>query len=77
MNATDGAWLSLFLVALLGSLLFLRIKFPNASRTSETGVLLTLTVLFFSICSCFLSPHKPGASTTPPSEQAEQTVLVR
>jgi len=57
MNSADDVWLRLLLVALFGTLLFLRIKFPKASRRAETTVLLFATILFFSICNFFSSPH--------------------
>ena len=59
MNSPDEAWLSLFVIALFGSLLFLRMKFPNASRGSETVVLLSATLLFFWICNSLLKPGTP------------------
>jgi hypothetical protein len=62
MSAVDEAWLSLLLVALFGFLLFLRLRFPNASRGSETAVLVAATILFFSICNLF--PRQPGPSDT-------------
>jgi hypothetical protein len=62
MSPTDEAWLSLLLLALFGSLLFLRLRFPNASRGSETAVLAALTVLFVSICNYFLSPRNVAHS---------------
>jgi hypothetical protein len=70
MGPADEAWLSLFLVALFGLLLFLRIKFPNASRGSETAALVIATILFFSICNLFPNPDKPSAPT---GRQATQT----
>lgn len=59
MSSADEVWLSLLLVALFGLLLSLRWRFPNASRGSETAVLVAATVLFFSICNFFLSPRNP------------------
>ena len=60
MSPTDEAWLSLLLIALFGTLLFLRLRFPKASRGSETAVLIAATILFFSICNFFLSPNGPS-----------------
>ena len=65
MNSADDAWLSLLLVALFGLLLFLRVRFPNASTRSETLVLVAATVLFFSICNAFLGPNRSAAQTMP------------
>lgn len=53
MNTSDDIWLCLLLVALLGSLLYLRSRFPKISRVRETTVLLVATILFFSICGFF------------------------
>ena len=58
MNSPDEVWLSLLLLALFGLLLFLRVKFPDASRGRETTVLVVATILFFSICNLFL--RSPG-----------------
>jgi len=60
MNSTDEAWLSLLFVGLFGFLLFLRTKFPNASKSSETAVLIIATILFFSLCNLFQRPHNPS-----------------
>jgi hypothetical protein len=57
------AWLNLVLVALFGLLLFLRMKFPKASRRSETAVLLSATILFFLICNSFLPLRNPPRAT--------------
>jgi predicted branched-subunit amino acid permease len=57
MSPADEVSLSLLLVALFGLLFVLRIKFPDASRGSETAVLLSVIVLFFSICNFFSSPR--------------------
>jgi len=54
MGSADEAWFSLVLVALFALLSFLRTRFPNASRGSETAVLLIATILFFSIGNFFL-----------------------
>jgi hypothetical protein len=45
MDSADEAWLSLLLVALFGLLLFLRIKYPDASKGAETAVLVGATIL--------------------------------
>jgi hypothetical protein len=60
MSSVDDVWLSLLLIALFGTLLFLRRSFPNASRGSETAVLVAATILFFSICDRFLGARSPG-----------------
>ena len=65
MNSADEAWLSLLLVALFGLLLFLRIKYPDASKGAETAVLVGATILFFSICNVFLSPQPTGCGNRP------------
>lgn len=57
MSSADEIVLTLLLLALFGTLWFLRLRFPNASRHSETGVLILATVLFFSICNFFLGPR--------------------
>jgi hypothetical protein len=56
MQPAAGLSFSLLVVILLGVLLLLQIKFPNASRKSETGVLVLVTVAFFGLCSVFLRP---------------------
>lgn len=63
MNPADEAWLSLLLAALFGTLIFLRLRFPNASRSRETAVLAVATILFFSICNFFLGSPAARAST--------------
>jgi hypothetical protein len=64
-------------VALFGLLLFLRVRFPHASRGSETAVLVSAAILFFSVCN-FLLPTKlstshrpvvPAADTAPPANR--------
>jgi len=42
-------------VALFGSLLFLRLWFPNASRKAETVVLILATAIFFAACNHLFS----------------------
>ncbi len=63
MSTTADAWLSLFLLLLFGSLYLLRLKFPDASKRSETATLVIATVLFFSICNFFISPRNSSAAT--------------
>jgi hypothetical protein len=72
MSSADDAWLILLLVALFGFLFFLRIKFPNASKRSETAVLVSVTILFFSICNFFLSPHKRATQSVPQVIHAQE-----
>jgi hypothetical protein len=47
-------WLSGLLVALFGLVFFLGIKYPNASRTAGTTVVVSATMLFFLICRLVL-----------------------
>jgi len=63
MSSTGDLWLSSLVVALFGVLLFLRVRYPNASRGSEILVLASATVLFFSICDHFLSPDERSTQT--------------
>jgi len=64
MSPVDDVWLSALLVALFGLLAYLRHRFPKASRSSQTAVLIAATVVFFSICNWFASaqaansPHR-------------------
>ena len=74
MNPPDEAWLSLLVIALLGLLYFLRVKFPNASKPAETAVLIAVTVAFFSICNFFLNPHKSAAAGDPLRTQKQAVV---
>jgi hypothetical protein len=74
MNSADEVWLNLLLMALFGLLLFLRIKFPEASRVRETAVLGVATILFFSICDVFL---RAPAATGQKLSTAQATVLKR
>ena len=67
MSSADDVWLCLLLVALFGLLFLLRVRFPNASRLSETAVLVSATIVFFSICGLFLHPHR---LSPPPLRQA-------
>ncbi len=57
MNPGDEAWLGLALLALFGTLLFLRTRYPNASKGVELVALLCATILFFSVCNSFLRSH--------------------
>src|SRR5664279_3490421 len=75
MNTAEEAWLSLLLVALFGLLLFLRIKYPDASRGAETAVRVGATILFFSICNIFLSPNKPAPETVQEVRQTQGSLL--
>jgi hypothetical protein len=65
MSSTDEAWLILLLTGLFGLLAFLRLKFPNASRSAETVVLLSATILFFLIYSAFPGAPAPVHSFNP------------
>lgn len=58
MSPTDEACLSLLLSALFGLLLFLRTRYPKASKGKETMVLAGATIVFFSICNLFLGSHQ-------------------
>jgi hypothetical protein len=59
MNSVGEAWFSGSLTVLFGLVLILRLRFPNASRTSETIVLVPVAILFFVICGLFLGSNKP------------------
>ena len=74
MASVDDVWLCLLLVALFGLLFFLRVRFPMASKGSEMAVLVSATVIFFSLCS-FLKPHNPAASRSPQITQIEHAIL--
>lgn len=50
MNA-DEMWLALLLMGVAGLTLFLRVKFPNASKASDRHD------VFFSGCTLPLPPH--------------------
>ena len=56
MESANGLWFSVALVLLFGALVFLRSKFPGASRRAETVVLAGTTIVFFSVCY-FLLPR--------------------
>ena len=77
MSSPDEAWLCLVVVALVAVLLFLRTKFPAASKRSETMVLLGATILFFSICNVFLGPHRSSAKSPPQVIRAGGTTRSR
>jgi hypothetical protein len=68
MSVPDEAWFSLLLLALFGFLFFLRLKFPGASRSSETAVLLMAVVAFFTICGLFASVRR-APNLSPESTQ--------
>lgn len=55
MKTSDDPWLCLLLVLVPLTLLFLRMRYPNASQRSETVILAIATIAFFSICSFLLS----------------------
>lgn len=69
MSSTDDVWLCLLLVALFGLLSFLRVRFPGASKSSETAVLVSATVIFFSLCSLLVKPRRAAASHNVPIAQ--------
>ena len=50
----NGKWFSLLILVLMTGVLFLRVRFPNASHRAETAVLAIATVAFFSLCQAFL-----------------------
>jgi hypothetical protein len=51
MEAAQDAALSVLLVVLTGVLMFLRVRYPNASRRSETAVLIATVLAVFGICN--------------------------
>ena len=55
MASPRDTWLCLLLVLVIGATLFLRVKFPQASRRSETAVLAMTSVLFFGLCYLLLT----------------------
>jgi hypothetical protein len=75
MGSADDVWLSLFVIGLFGMLYYLPVRFPNASRRSETMVLITATVLFFSVCNFFLGTNRSLAERTQPHTQAAAASL--
>lgn len=66
MSSADDVWLCLLLVTLFGLLLFLRVRFPRASKGAETLVLVSATVVFFSLCGIFLKPSTATATQNAP-----------
>ncbi len=64
----DGLGLAGFVVGLAFLMLFLRVKFPNATKAAETAVLLIVTILFFSGCTFFLRPHIAPALQGPSAD---------
>lgn len=77
MSSTDEACFSLLLAALFALLLFLRSRYPNASRGAETAVLVGATILFFTICNSFLSAKKPAIRTVHRVPQAQESAFRR
>ena len=53
----------------------MRIKYPDASKGAETAVLVGATILFFSICNVFLSPHRPAVETVQEVRQTHGSLL--
>ena len=70
MNA-DGIGLAAFAVVLASLALFMRVKFPNASKASELAALLMLTAVFFSGCLLFLRTHAMPLPRVAPSASVE------
>jgi hypothetical protein len=64
MNSPGDVWLCLLLLAMAGGLLVLRLHFPNASKRSETLVLVSTAVLYFSICNSYLRPPRAQKAVT-------------
>ncbi len=58
MNPTSDPWLAVVLVVLFGVLLFLRVKYPSASRRTEAAALAITIVLFFAVCRVFLTSRE-------------------
>jgi hypothetical protein len=56
MQSAADLWFSIITVLLFAVLLFLRSRFPDASRRSEAAVLTLATLTFFGLCALFL-PH--------------------
>jgi hypothetical protein len=71
MSSASDPWLGFVLAVLFGLLLFLRVKFPNASRGSETTALVVTIVLFFLVCHVFLRPREL------PARPADQIIPVQ
>lgn len=74
MSSIDDVWLCLLLVALFGGLFFLRVQFPRASKGSELAVLVSATVIFFSLCS-FFKPHGPAVPHNPQITRIDHAIL--
>lgn len=55
MGSPTDPWLSFVLVVFFGLLLFLRIKFPNVSKNTETAALAITIVTFLAVCHVFLT----------------------
>jgi len=77
MGIDGSPWLASLNVVLFGALLFLRGRYPNTSKNTETGVLLTLTILFFSICGCFLGAQASRGTGTLKSADRAATLSIR
>jgi hypothetical protein len=56
MSSPSDPWLAVVLVALFGLLTFLRIRFPNVSKRTETAALAATIVVFFLVCHSVLRP---------------------
>lgn len=54
MNSSDEIFLTALLAALFAAVLFLRSRFPKASRSAQTMVLAAAVVLFIVIYHAFL-----------------------
>ena len=71
MYSDAAFWFSLIMVLLFAALLFLRLRFPDASRGRETAVILIATFLFFGLCSV-LRPSVPVGTRVPGANQPRQ-----
>jgi hypothetical protein len=71
MEIVATEWLCVLLLALFGTLLFLRVRFPGASKRAETSVLVGAAILFFGTCSFFLSPQAAESVRQFPTATAE------
>ena len=58
MSSPSDPWLGFLLAVLFGLLLFLRVKFPNASKGAETTALAVTIVVFFLGCHVLLAPRQ-------------------
>jgi hypothetical protein len=56
MDFQKDGWLGLLPVILFSTVLFLRVRYPKASRRAETMVFGITTALFFGLCY-FLLPR--------------------